>query len=303
MELYQLKTFVAVAEEAHLTRAAERLFTSQPAVSAHIKALEEELAVTLFNRTPKGMLLTPEGEHLLKQARHTLDAASDMLSQAKSLQNSLMGDVRIGMHTDFEFLRAVDLHAKFAENHPNLMIHFVRSISPEIVRDIRKGALDGGFFFGVQKFADLKMIRLAEVELAVAAPLEWRERVAGVDIEKIACLPWIYTTKDCPFRDIADEMFRQTPCDPPKVVLVDDEDAIRSLVGSGTGLALMKMDEMKRAEEQGYACRWQGEVPTIPLNFAVQTRRQNESLVRALIEEIVLGWSDATADENEKNVI
>jgi len=62
MELYQLKTFVTVAEEGHLTRAAERLFTSQPAISAHIKSLEEELGVTLFHRTPKGMQLTTEGE-------------------------------------------------------------------------------------------------------------------------------------------------------------------------------------------------------------------------------------------------
>ncbi|MES9912641.1 MAG: LysR family transcriptional regulator, partial [Candidatus Sedimenticola sp. 4PFRAG1] len=54
MELYQLKTFVKVADEGHLTRAAEQLFTSQPAISAHIKALEEELGVVLFQRTPKG---------------------------------------------------------------------------------------------------------------------------------------------------------------------------------------------------------------------------------------------------------
>lgn len=61
MELYQLKTFTAVAEENHLTRAAERLNTSQPALSAHIKSLEAELGVTLFERTPKGMKLTPQG--------------------------------------------------------------------------------------------------------------------------------------------------------------------------------------------------------------------------------------------------
>ena len=61
MELYHLRTFVTVAEEGHLTRASERLFTSQPAVSAHIKALEEELGVTLFDRTPRGMQLTPAG--------------------------------------------------------------------------------------------------------------------------------------------------------------------------------------------------------------------------------------------------
>lgn len=61
MELYQLRTFVTVADTGNLTQAAERLFTSQPTVSAYIKALEEQLDIKLFDRTPKGMRLTDNG--------------------------------------------------------------------------------------------------------------------------------------------------------------------------------------------------------------------------------------------------
>ena len=73
-----MRTFVTVAEEGHLTRAAGRLFTSQPAISAHIKALEEELGVPLFVRTPKGMQLTKEGELLKAQAEKALDTIKEM---------------------------------------------------------------------------------------------------------------------------------------------------------------------------------------------------------------------------------
>jgi DNA-binding transcriptional LysR family regulator len=59
MEFYQLRSFVAVAEAGHLTRAAEKLHVSQPAVSAQIKALEDELELALFERTSSGMVLTP----------------------------------------------------------------------------------------------------------------------------------------------------------------------------------------------------------------------------------------------------
>ena len=69
MELYQLRTFVAVAEARHLTRAAEKLHVSQPAVSAQIKALEDELELTLFDRTSSGMLLTAAGQRLLAACR------------------------------------------------------------------------------------------------------------------------------------------------------------------------------------------------------------------------------------------
>ena len=84
MELYHLKTFVTVAEEQHLTRAAERLFTSQPAISAHIKALEEELRLTLFERTPKGMQLTPRASNC-SSARAALAAAGDFVLHARQM--------------------------------------------------------------------------------------------------------------------------------------------------------------------------------------------------------------------------
>ena len=62
MELYQLRSFVAVAEAGHLTRAAEKLHVSQPAVSAQIKALEDALDIVLFERTSSGMVPTPAGQ-------------------------------------------------------------------------------------------------------------------------------------------------------------------------------------------------------------------------------------------------
>lgn len=58
MEIYQLRTFVTIAKEGSITRASELLFLSQPAVSAHIKAMEDELGLVLFERTPRGMSLT-----------------------------------------------------------------------------------------------------------------------------------------------------------------------------------------------------------------------------------------------------
>jgi DNA-binding transcriptional LysR family regulator len=75
MELYQLRSFVAVAEAAHLTRASEKLHVSQPAVSAQIKALEDELDLALFERTSSGMVLTSAGRRLLADAEKVLAAA------------------------------------------------------------------------------------------------------------------------------------------------------------------------------------------------------------------------------------
>ena len=89
MELYQLRTFVTVADTGNLTQAAERLFTSQPAVSAHIKALEEELEVKLFDRTSKGMRLTESGTSLRDKAQLVLNASNELKHAAKTLQGEI----------------------------------------------------------------------------------------------------------------------------------------------------------------------------------------------------------------------
>ena len=120
MELTHLRTFVAVAEEAHLTRAAERLFTSQPAVSAQLKVLEETLGVSLFNRQPKGMKLTPAGERLLIQARTALEAAGALMEQARALRGETLGRLSLGINSDFDFLRLGEMTQSFNEQYSGI---------------------------------------------------------------------------------------------------------------------------------------------------------------------------------------
>jgi DNA-binding transcriptional LysR family regulator len=74
VSLTQIKSFVAVAEEGHVGRAAQRLHLTQPPLSRHILSLEDELGARLFERTARGMRLLPAGEALLPHARRILDA-------------------------------------------------------------------------------------------------------------------------------------------------------------------------------------------------------------------------------------
>src|SRR5438309_110599 len=95
MEFNHLKSFVAVAKHSHLTRAAETLHLSQPALSGQIKSLEDSLGVLLFERLPSGMMLTASGKRLLPQAEDILGAMQKLKHAAASLHDQPTGKLRI----------------------------------------------------------------------------------------------------------------------------------------------------------------------------------------------------------------
>lgn len=290
MELHQLKIFVTVAEEKHLTRAAERLFSSQPAVSAQIKALEEQLGVKLFNRNPKGMQLTPAGERLLEQAHTTLDAAAKLMTQAKSLNGSIIGELKVGINSDLDFLKLPDIAALLSQDHPNLRLSLTHSMSSEIIPAVRKGTMDSGFFFGPCLLEGLHCVALADIETAVVAPATWKERITSNSIEDLASLPWIYTTPNCPFYLLKETLFADGKSPGDKAIFVDTEESIRQFIKAGSGLSLLRRDDADKAEREGWGVRWHGKTPSCPLGLAVLAKRLHEPAIEHWIRSVSRAW-------------
>ena len=293
MELYQLNTFVKIADEGSLTRAAELLFTSQPAISAQIKALEEELGVALFERSSRGMQLTAKGRLLYQQAVETLNAAAKLKADAQDLQQELVGELRIGVHTDFEFMRIGELHQLLQARHPRISPYFTQSMSSDILADIRRGVLDAGFFFGPCRFADLAIDTLAEVPMQIVAPAAWCDRIRDTSLRDLAKLPWIYTSQTCPFYALNQDLFSGLDEEPDKVAYVDSEDAVRELIRAGAGLSILRADDADRMQASGGGVSWTGNTPGIKLGFAVRRQRSGEPLVSAVQDLIAEMWLDS----------
>ncbi len=96
MELRRIQYFVAVAEEAHFGRAAQRLRMAQPPLSQQIRALEAEMGVTLFHRTTRKVELTPAGERFLVRARAILAEVDDAVAEAAQVADGMLGRIAIG---------------------------------------------------------------------------------------------------------------------------------------------------------------------------------------------------------------
>ena len=290
MDLQHLRSFVAVAEEGHLTRASERLFTSQPAISAQIKALEEELAVILFDRTPRGMKLTPHGERLLAQARAVLAGSEALLQQARQIRGDVLGCLRIGLNTDADYLRIPALHALLRERHPNLELQFQSGMSADNIAAVRVGKLDAAFISGACNDSRMSRLELDRTRLQIAAPGAWRQRLAGKGIAELAREPWVQTSPGCIHFQLVESLFSEHCCTPGSTLIADQEDALVSLVKSGAGLGIMRDDEIRKHSADGGLHALPIELPRLPLQIICLQKQRDQPGLRALFAALERVW-------------
>ena len=292
MELYQLKTFVAIAQEGNLTRAAERVFTSAPAVSAQLKALEDELGVKLFERTPRGMELTEPGRRLLDEAQRTLDSASRIRSAAEQIRGAAQGLVRFGTVVDPVSLRLGEVLVKLAERHPQISLQLQQGLSHQTRQAVQRGELDCAYVLSdVDEVEGLRLQRLAPVELAVILPPQMGAQQRELSLEQLVALPWVGTPPSCLLRTHMDTLFASVGREYRPGRTADHESALRSMVASGMGAGLVRLDQALQAERQGEAVVWNGWRSRTWLCFIEPSAAQAPAAVQAVREAVLEAWA------------
>ncbi len=287
MELYQLKSFVEIAKTSNLTKAAAYLNISQSALSTQIKALEGYLGVSLFERTSKGMVLTQAGQKLLVNAKKILQAAFSMEQKACDLADSVFGILKIGINTDPKFLDISGISKMAASHMPSVNIKFVESQTFETRFMLIKKEIDAGFHFGKMDDLSICSTELAQVPVCVVIPRAIVPEGQNLSLEEIARLPWVWTTHSCPFHIEFTRILDTHGIKLNQVTDAVEENIVRELVISGTGLALARKDEALRLERQGYVNVWKGFELVIPLHIATLLKRMNEKPVKAFLDLIL----------------
>jgi len=290
MELYQLRGFAAVAEFGHLTRAAERLHLSQPALSAQIKALEDELGVQLFARGPGGMTLTAAGKRLLPDAAKVLAGAASLHGKARAMEGAVVGHVRVGTLSDPSFIRLADFLAKATARFPLLEIELRHEVSGAAFEKVRDGGLDASFYYGDLAHPAVGSIRLREITYRVAAPAAWRSKVERTAWADIAALPWLMAPSISTHHVLATRLFGKCGSTPTTLIEADNEAVIRSLVASGLGVALVREDLALEGEAAGELIVLPETPLTTTLQFIYANDKREEPEMRALQEVIRDVW-------------
>src|SRR5471032_1987807 len=172
IDLRQFRYFLALSEELHFGRAAQRLHMSQPPLSRQIRQLEEQLGVPLFYRSTTAVTLTPAGHIFLPEVRRTLAQAQKAIDAVQTTRSTDGGTFVVGYTTVFDSSAFPDVLHKLQQQFPTWR-HVVKGKhSIRLIRDIKNGEMDVAFIGMHTDAAGLQVETLHEEAVLVALPSE-----------------------------------------------------------------------------------------------------------------------------------
>ncbi len=241
LELWQLRYFVAVAQELSFRRAAERLSITQPPLTRQVQALEELVGTRLFDRDRRGVALTPAGVDLLVDARHLLAAADALLASARS-RATRAPRLRLGITTVVDAQQFAWLEPALRAARPELRVSWKRQISQASIADLRRGTLDAALIGLPSETAGLLVEQLTDDPLVVALPashaLRARRRLSVTDLAADS-LFWFDRQLNPAYHDHFERVFDRLGFRPTRLAEPSDHHVLLALVAAGEGVALV----------------------------------------------------------------
>ena len=255
MELRQLRYFVAVAEDLHFRRAAERLHVAQPAVSEQVRKLELDLGVQLFERTHRSVSLTDAGVALLDEARRVLRQTEVARQAARGATERAAMRLRVGYLPDALPVAVPRALRQLAASLPALQVDLESAPAWRLVDDVRRGRLDAAITSLPAPTNGLRSLPLGEQRAVVALPamhphaIEPEIAIARLAPERIVLLPY---DANPAFRNAVVALFHAEGL-APRLIDVGEprvEHALLAVV-AGTGPAILPESVIERYATPG----------------------------------------------------
>jgi DNA-binding transcriptional LysR family regulator len=243
VDLREVRTFVAVADLGTVSKAADHLHITQPALSRQIAGLEDELGLKLFDRVGRRLLLTSEGAQLLKECRGLLNYSRAVREHADGLKRGDAGMLRVSSSPHLieglfpDFLRA------YAKRFPNVQVRLVEAIGPQIFAMLEKGeihlaqAVARALTPDEHRFAAYP---LAPMEmLAACHPSLKLGKNGAIEIRALAPYPLLQATEDFAMRRSFDSACRLAGFTPNYVLECRSPHALLAMAQAAHGVAII----------------------------------------------------------------
>ena len=270
LDIRLLRYFAVVAEENNISRAAQRLFISQPPLSRHIRHLETQLGVTLFLRHTKGLILTDEGRRVLDIIRPLLALQDRTLTALSQLSAPAQQPLRLGLTTAFE--QGIFAAAESALGEYTGALHITRQSSPALAQLVRKGKLDAALVALPLNTEGLHLHPLPYGEPLIAAlPASWPEAARpGLTLSALNHRPlfWFKRERNPGFFDYTRRIFDRAGYAPTYVEEPAEHDVLLARIARGEGMILLPAS-FSAIQRQGVAFCPVAEGDAMPLSLGV----------------------------------
>lgn len=293
MELRHLRHFVALAEEEHFGRAAERVFVVQQALSNSIKNLEEEVGVPLVRRTTRQVQLTPAGREFLAAARATLEQADQVTLRARRAAAGEVGRLRLGFVSGLAFGGLPEVVRTFRERFPNVGVELRELTAQEQEAGLKADQLDTGLMLLPVRDPALASEALWRQELVAALPsshpLAHKERLSIADL---AHEPFVFFPRQtrAAYFDQVMRWCASAEFTPRIVQEAIEVPTLLSLVAAGLGVFL-PIRFFQRVSLPGVTYRPVDGAPVVEI-VAVWRRQGDDPVVQAFLKvarEVLVG--------------
>ncbi|HIC1279710.1 TPA: LysR family transcriptional regulator [Klebsiella variicola] len=270
LDIRLLRAFAVVAEENNISRAAQRLFISQPPLTRHIRHLEAQLGVTLFQRHSKGLILTDAGREMLEMIRPLLVLQERTLAALSQLSAHSPQPLRLGLTTAFEqgIFAAVDS----ALSDHTRALHITRHASPALAQQVRKGKLDAALVALPLNTEGLHLHPLPYQEPLIAAlPASWPEAATpALTLRALNHRPlfWFKRERNPDFFDYTRRIFDRAGYTPAYVEEPAEHDVLLARIARGEGMILLPAS-FSAIQRQGVVFCPVAEGDSMPLSLGV----------------------------------
>lgn len=291
--------FVTVAREGSVSRAAEVLNLSQPAISHQIKRLSEETGITLFTRTASGLQISHDGAALLSKAEHILEAMGDFHRSARQRSGQISGKLKIGTIVDPEFIRLGRMLARLQSENPGIETELVHGVSGDVLAWLKRGRIDAGFYLSspedlqhleTENEDSVYALKLADFSYRVVGPVGWQAQVENANWAALAKLPWIGTPETSVHHQLLAKVYEDMDSRLNVIALVDQEASMLEMVRSGIGLSLCR-ESIALHQKQTFGLAV-GNLVSVPacLSFITLDRRKDSPILTELFNLLQRTW-------------
>ncbi|HEY9279447.1 MAG TPA: LysR family transcriptional regulator [Eoetvoesiella sp.] len=292
MEIYQIRAFVTVARIGNLTRAAEALSLTQPAITAQIKALEQSLGVALFERSAGKLTLAKAGETLLPTAETLLRLGIQLKSEALQLQGELHGTVELGIPSEqVDFLRLGELVSGVTRSLPLIELQTCVLPTTQLVEYVSTGRLSAALTIAAYPPRDVLWMPLRSITYRVALPNGMAEQLKLGGWAELATLPWLDGPHGSHIHLLLRELFERHGLSPRVVMNSADQANMDALVRAGAGCALLREEVALLGAKRHDFTVWGHAKIEAALGFITSGENASQPVLVALISMLKEIWN------------